>query len=151
MLLVICYLCLINYSKAQNERIEPDRPGKTDGVNIVPKGWLQFEAGVSYQKNNDIEKEYLTPELLSKYGVSKRIELRLITAVKTLSTEVTPFKTKRESALEIPQIGAKIALLNEKKFIPQTSILFHVGIPGLNPYETDKFLFNSKLSMQHSI
>jgi hypothetical protein len=136
---------------AQQEPIDTDRPDQTESVNTVPKKWLQFEAGFNYQKNNDISKETLMPTLLSKYGISNRIELRLITTINRQTLNVPTFGKLHSTILEQVEIGAKAVLFEEKKLLPKTSLLFHVGVPGLASYVPDGLLFNSRLTMQHTL
>ncbi len=147
----ITFLCLSFIAHAQIPKIDTDRPDQTESVNIVPKKWLQFEAGFNYQKNDDISHEFLVPTLLSKYGLSNRIELRLITTILRQSVDIPSLGKINNTELEQVEIGAKVALFEEKNFLPKTSLLFHVGIPGLASYKTDKFLFNSRLTMQHTL
>jgi hypothetical protein len=78
---------------AQMGRIDTDRPDQTESAFLVPAHWLQFEMGCNQQatvgKKPD---EYLLPTLLSKYGLGKRAELRLITTVQSLRTNHSPGK-----------------------------------------------------------
>ncbi|MEO6219796.1 MAG: transporter [Ginsengibacter sp.] len=122
------FTCLTIY--AQDEPIDTDRPDQTESVNIVPKNWLQFEAGFNIQENKKNTYEYLTPTLLSKYGLTDRIELRLITTLITNSYLLIPQGTVSKTGLEPVEVGAKISLLQEKKLLPKTSFLFHFAIPG---------------------
>jgi hypothetical protein len=155
-LITLLFFCLSVscFSQSDSLKIPPidtDRPDQTESVNTVPKKWLQFEAGFNYQKNDDVSKEYLLPTLLSKYGLSNRIELRLITTVLRQSIDNPPSVKFHNTELEQVEIGAKVALFEEKNLLPKTSLLFHVGIPGLASFETGHFLFNTRLSMQHTL
>ncbi len=99
-----------NCAIAQEDKIETDRPDETESPNIVAKKWLQFEGGFTSQKNDESNREYLLPTLLTKYGLSKRIELRLITEVKTESSLIIPNGTVYKTTLQQVQLGAKVAL-----------------------------------------
>ena len=105
--------------------------------------------GLSVQQNNKTEKEFLLPTLLSKYGISKKVEFRLITTLNCFSTTANSNYT---TGLEPVEVGTKIALTEEKKWIPKTSLLFHVAIPGLasKSLRADKLAPNFRLSMQHT-
>lgn len=148
----ILYLLSISIH-AQIPPIDTDRPDQTESVNLVPKNWLQFEAGFNFQKNNSHEKEFLLPTLLSKYGLSKRIELRLITPIKTTSSLLIPSGTLNETGLDVPEIGAKISLIEEKKMLPKTSFIFHIGIPAFtsDKFKPDKVAPNFRFTMQHTL
>ena len=144
------FFCFFSSIHAQPSKIDADRPDQTESVNTVPKKWLQFEAGFNYQKNDKFTKEFLLPTLLSKYGLSNRIELRLITTINQQRINIPATGKFNSTILEQVEAGAKIGLFEEKNILPKTSLLFHFGIPGLATY-TDKLLFNSRLSMQHTL
>ncbi len=134
----------------QASKIDTDRPDQTESVNTVPKKWVQFEAGFNYQQLNKSIKELVTPTLLTKYGLTQNIELRLITSLNTALVTL-PSGKNRSTVFDVVQAGAKIALWEENKFLPKTSLIFHLGIPGLSSYETDNLLFNTRLTMQHTL
>jgi len=115
---------------AQDEAIDTDRPDQTESVNIVPKKWFQFEVGFNIQGNEKNAHEYLTPTLLNKYGLTDRIELRLITTLITNSYMLIPQGTVSKTGIDPIEVGAKISLMQEKKLVPKTSFLFHFAIPG---------------------
>lgn len=144
--------CLSISIYAQIPPIDTDRPDQTESAFLVPAKWLQFEAGFNFQKNNIDEKEYLTPTLLSKYGVSKRVELRLITTLKTNSS-VTTFGTINETGLDVAEVGAKIALAEERKLFPKTSFIFHLGIPAFSSskFKPDNIAPSFRFTMQHTL
>ena len=141
------------YPYAQILPIDTDRPDQTESAFLVPKNWLQFEAGFNFQKNSIDEKEFLTPTLLSKYGLSKRIEIRLITTIKTNSTLQIPFGTTNVTGLDVTEIGAKIALFEERNYLPKTSFIFHLGIPAFSSakFKPDRIAPNFRFTMQHSL
>ncbi len=143
----------VNYCFAQVEKIDTDRPDQTESAVLVPKKWLQFEIGFSKQVNNAAENEFQHPTLLSKYGISKRIEFRLITTVQTNTDISNPLIKQSNSGLTPVEIGAKIALWEEKKLLPKTSLIFHVGIPKLasNYFQVDHLAPNFRFTMQHSL
>lgn len=143
----------MKFSHAQLQPIDTDRPDQTESAFLVPKKWLQFEAGFNFQKSDHREKEYLTPTLLSKYGASKAVELRLITTLKTRSHIEIPFGTINETGLDVVEIGSKISLWEEKSLLPKTSFIFHVGIPAFSSgkYTPDKAAPNFRFTMQHSL
>src|SRR4051812_23805093 len=80
---LFCFGNSIVFAQEPLEKIETDRPDQTESPAIVPKRWFQFESGVireAYAYNT----LYTLPTLLSKYGVSKKLELRLITEYTSL-------------------------------------------------------------------
>jgi hypothetical protein len=131
----------------QTDPIDTDRPDQTESVSTVPAKWLQFEFGFNKQQNEGNEYEYLTPTVLSKYGLTDKIELRLITSLLTTIGRV------RKTGFDPVEIGAKISLWEEKKGIPKTTFLFHIAVPGFASNANDIKLVapNFRFSMQNSI
>jgi hypothetical protein len=135
------------------EKIDTDRPDQTESAVLVPKKWIQFEMGFSKQVNNVSENEFQHPTLLSKYGISRRIEFRLITTVQTNTDGNNPLLKKSNTGLTPVEVGAKIALWNEKKLLPKTSLIFHIGIPRLAStyFQVNHLAPNFRFTMQHSL
>jgi Putative MetA-pathway of phenol degradation len=151
--LLFVFFCSTTLCNAQVEKIDTDRPDQTESAVTVPKNWFQFEFGFGKQANNSTENEFQHPTLLSKYGIAKKIELRLITTAQT-NTYFNNSPTKgKETGLSPVEVGVKIALWEEKKLLPKTSLLFHVAIPRLasNKFKADKLAPNFRLSMQHTV
>jgi hypothetical protein len=119
---------------------------------LVPKKWVQLEMGFGVQTTNPLENEFQHPTLLSKYGISKRFELRLITTVQT-NTFFNVVNKEKKTGLSPVEVGAKIALWEEQKLLPKTSLIFHVGIPKLaSQYlQADHLAPNFRFTMQHSL
>lgn len=132
---------------AQEEKIDTDRPDQTESAVITPKHWLQLEFGLSRQQNDRSSSEFNLPTLLTKYGLGKRIDLRLETTI------VQTNDGTRATGLVPVELGARVALCEEKKFIPKTSLLFHVAIPGLasKAFKAKHLAPNFRFSMQHSL
>lgn len=63
-------------SRARAEPLITDRPDFTESPIAVPRGRLQLESGISYQWRNG-GAVASGPELLARYGLRRRIELRL--------------------------------------------------------------------------
>jgi hypothetical protein len=133
--------------QAQILPIDTDRPDQTESAALVPKGWLQFEAGFNYEKEAE-NHHFVLPTLLSKYGVSKWFELRLITTLSTFST-LYPGRL----GLEPVEVGSKIFLFKERKLIPTTSFLFHLGIPAFSSKQFRPAMAapNFRFTMQHTL
>jgi hypothetical protein len=150
---LILIATMVSPSFAQTEKIDTDRPDQTESAVTVPKKWLQLEMGFSKQVNNPNENEFQHPTLLSKYGISKRIEFRLITTIQTNTDLIIPLLKKRNTGLTPVEIGAKIALWEEKKLQPKTSLIFHVGIPKFasKSFQANSLAPNFRFTMQHTI
>lgn len=138
---------------AQLGKIDTDRPDQTESAVTLPKKWIQFEFGFGKQAINTTENEFQHPILLSKYGLTNKIELRLITTTLTITDFSDSLNKQKYTGLSPVEVGAKIALWEEKKWLPKTSLLFHVVIPKLatKNFQANKLAPNFRLSMQHTV
>lgn len=147
--LLFCWISVFS----QVEKIDTDRPDQTESAFTVPRKWVQFELGFTRQKNEPGATSFDQPTLLSKYGVNKRFEFRLITAF-CKDEQQDPVIGKQSTAgLDMVQIGGKLALWEEKKCIPKTSLIFHVGIPRMaSPaFRVNHLAPNFRFTMQNSL
>ena len=152
-LIIIFFICFIQSIYAQSDPIDTDRPDQTESAFTVPKNWLQMEAGFGFQKNNKSSKEISIPTLLTKYGISHKIELRLITTLISNADISQPSGIEYKTGLEPVEIGAKISLWEEKKWIPKTSLIFHFAIPAFasKANKINSIVPNFRFSLQNSI
>lgn len=134
------------------ERMETDRPDQTECPFIVPKKWIQAEMGFNYEKTSPALNTFIYPTLLTKYGLSQKLELRLITTLLSEREHRIPGPVTN-AGLEPVEIGCKAALLEEKGFRPKTSLIAHIAIPALSSekFKPDKFAPNFVFTMQHTI
>jgi hypothetical protein len=134
------------------ERIDTDRPDQTESAVTLPRKVFQMEFGFGKMNLADKDYNFSHPTFLFKYGLVKRVELRL---EGNLFSEhdhliLDPKTTTRFDALEV---GTKIALFEEKGWRPKTSFLGHLGLPftasDVDPAQT---VFGSlRLSFQHTL
>lgn len=140
---------------AQIEKIETDLPGKTNTPTTVPKKWVHLETGFLRQveKHYPSLKDYYIqhPSLLTKYGLGKCIELRLITELATIKEEnvngnVTYF------GINNFQVGGKINFLKQKGIRPKASLIAHYSFNGLRTIIKGKDSINGanfRFALQH--
>ena len=144
-LVIICF----NFNEASFAQVAPinsDRPGKTNTASITPHKWLQIEMG--FQKETEKYKPFTykdiyfeTPSLLLKYGLSDKIELRLISAFAYQSLGAVNI-TETGRGLSNTQIGGKFNLIKEYGILPKTSIIAHYRINAINSYRVGKDTIN---------
>lgn len=149
LLLSILTIGMHALAQEPEDKIETDRPDQTESPSIVPKGWLQFEAGLNREKS-DIGTLYTLPTLLSKYGVSKKFELRLITEYTSLYQN---HFTDTFGLMPV-RVGFKYNLLEEQGILPQTSIIAHTGFNRLASKHFKGLHFLApefRLTMQHTL
>ncbi len=61
----------------ENDEIETDRDSFTPTTNVVGCGRIVFESAYSFIDNRDVAETHSFPEMLTRYGISDNIELRL--------------------------------------------------------------------------
>jgi len=108
---------------AQDE-IETDRPDQTETVAIVPKGHFQMENGFQHTQSDRGASELMLPTSLSKFGISDRLELRLITNL--------IYNRVADSAaigLEPIVLGVKVNIWKEKGLLPEFSLIAQAQLP----------------------
>lgn len=128
--------------------IQTDRPDQTECPFIVPKGFLQFETGMSIEKITSNNILYNHPSLLIKYGLSQQLELRIISEL------VSEKNLKGLSNGFVPiTVGFKVNIWQEKGAIPLTSFIGHLTFGAIatpkftSTYDAPSFRF----TMQHTL
>ncbi len=105
----------INFGYSQDEiTIDADRPDQSDGVYVLPKNRFQLEDGFVY------EKEFLSNELMLRYGLTNSTEIRFIAEIGSdfKKTELNPF-----------EISAKQRLFLQKGVFPSVTLVGYAEIP----------------------
>lgn len=137
--------------QAQAEKIDTDRPDQTESANTVPKNYFQAELG--FNKENTYYENYdlIYPTALLKYGF-KRFELRLEAVMRSSYEHLIP-NPKWTSGFDPIEIGFKAAIMEEKKLLPKTSLIVHMGIPTISSkvFRSDHFAPSFRLVFQKNI
>lgn len=148
--LTILFLTLSKLCLAQ--AIVTDRPDQTESSSTVPKESLQLETGFLFgsSKNNLItEQQILAPSILSRYGLTKGIELRLVTQIESVKNKQTQETNSGFSDLEV---GAKVQLFKRETRVTEIAFLSHLVLPtGPKQLTNDKFGTINKLSISHQL
>lgn len=120
---------------AQEETPEmiTDRPDATESPTPVPKGFLQLETGAYYNsfEENTIKTEtvgYNTS--LFRYGLLDNFELRLGVNFEETRFSINDVESDDVASGFSPLLfGFKIAVLEEKGWVPEIGILGHLYLP----------------------
>jgi len=130
------------------ESIATDRPDQTETPHTVPKNHFQMETGFSFEQTDKYTKTYAYPAALLKYGLTDRMDLRLV-------TEFTSEKnsTVNTTGLNPVDIGFKVNLVREKGIIPITSFIGHLGIPSFASKDHKAIFYAPafRFTMQHTL
>ena len=130
------------------QEIITDRPDQTESSSTIPLKSLQIEAGVLFQRSNGLQANAY-PSILWRYGVTKKIELRLQTQ---FETNKSIKNTLKNSGISDLQIGTKIQLFKRENTNTEIAFLSHLIIPTAKSELTnDKLGTINKLSISHSI
>lgn len=140
---------------AQNDKMETDRPSESFTPTIVVKKHLQVEAGFRKEyDNNEGERsnKYLYPTALLKYGLTKKLELRLLIEEEA-DYDYIPEKHKKAAGLEPVKAGFKYNFFDEKGILPKTSLIAGADIPKLaSPdFKSDFVAPLFRLAMENSL
>ena len=132
-----------------------DRPDQTECANTVPKGFFQMESGFMV-KNDKIlaikTKEIVFLTSLLKYGISDKLELRLI-AENSKITSTGEYHFEEIRGINPIQIGFKANFLNANGLLPKTSLIAHAIMPKWASDEKKlmKMGYNFRFTMQHQL
>jgi hypothetical protein len=145
-------------SKAQEDdkdEMETDRPSQTSTPKTVVKNRFQFEGGVQKQhdiSNSEHTDEYLYPTALLKYGLTNKLELRLLIEDEG-DYEHAPDKQKVASGVKPLKVGLKYNLFKEKGALPNTSINARAALPNVatKDFKGDYVAPAFRLAMQNSL
>ena len=127
--LTFLFTCFITL--AQIEKIDTDRPDQTESTFTVPKKWFQVETGFVREKISDLGAIWSLPTILSKYGLSEKWELRLLTEYFSYASSYSRRLTDTAGFLPLT-IGFKVNLLEEKGIRPRISLIGHAGFNRLS-------------------
>ncbi|WP_299437706.1 transporter [uncultured Aquimarina sp.] len=110
-----------------------DRPDQTESPTVVPKGYLQIETGAFYEDaGEDAFKQKTTTfnTTLLRYGLLDNLELRIGWDFAETKTEINGTELDDvESGLSPLLLGAKIAITEEKGWLPEIGLLGHLYLP----------------------
>ena len=80
-LLLVTLLPLLALAQSEEAGFTADRPGATTGVDVLPKGRVQWETGFGYERTKVVEDVAVTTwtvnSSLLRWGISESAELRL--------------------------------------------------------------------------
>lgn len=128
LLLIFLFVLFTSLGTFGQERIDTDRPDQTESAFTIPKGWMQLELGFQKEKWETSPRNiysYTLPTLLTKYGLSKKWELRLITEYNRWGEKDRLFK---DTVGLLPvQLGFKVNLIEGKGIIPRISLIYHTA------------------------
>ncbi|MFZ1264433.1 MAG: transporter [Chitinophagaceae bacterium] len=160
--LFIVMILFYNSLKAQGKKIDTDRPDQTESAFTVPARWIQVETGFTREKISAKTVSWTLPTILSKYGLSKKWELRLLTEYNAQSFSYANYRLTDTFGLLPITVGFKVNLIEEKNLLPRISLIGYTGLNRLSSRKTNahfgsffspgiRFTFQNSLSENAAI
>lgn len=128
------------------ERFETDRDAFTPTPKLVGRGRLGVESAYSFIDNRDVRNTQSYPELLLRYGLTRRVELRLgwnyevggeSATVSGSAGGLEEFETvTRETTVSY---GAKFLLAEQRDWLPESSLILAGRTPTSGPEAATQF------------
>ena len=139
-----------NHDEEKEEPLESDRPDFTDSSTTVGFRRLQIESGYTFTHaiaGDPTHDAHDLPELLVRYGVAERLELRVAWDEGMVFDRYLDRHSGRvvtENGSTDVDFGFKYALSKQDKWRPQSAIIVSlsapVGAPGLSSQQVDPFV-----------
>jgi hypothetical protein len=126
----------------EDDEIETDRDSFTPATTVAGRGRLLLESSYSFIENRVGANSHSFPELLTRYGVSETVELRLggnyeIGGGGSVSGAGSPveeelFGEGKEEEANI-LYGLKVALTEQDRWLPQSALIVQANTPTAGP------------------
>lgn len=149
---IALFLSAVTCQAQLTEKIVPDRPDQTETPFVVPHRYFQAEAGFNAASYRDGVDEIVHPTGLLKYGLFKKLELRLEGNFLSRREPLIP-QPKTSTLLPPVEFGTKIALWEERGALPKTSFMAQVGIPFIasKEFHSEPAPYSARLAMQNTL
>lgn len=132
--------------RGEEEHLETDRDSFTPATTTVEAGRLLFESAYSFIDNRATADSHSFPEIVTRYGLTDRVELRLgwnyeIGGGGTVSNgdaggELEPGISEQESQM---LYGIKFAVTEQNHWLPQSAVIIQGVTPTSGPAATGDF------------
>ncbi len=145
---LLIYLIVSNQLRAQTElnELTVDRPGIAESPFTVSPGTFQFENGFDYYNRHNGE-VYFLPVMLFRMGLSNSAELRI-----TEKHIIDKTGEKPQQGFSPLNVGIKVHIIKQDRWIPETDILANVVIPlGNSSLQPSRLGHEILLLFQHDL
>lgn len=154
--ILICFLICQHYLYAQDDAIFTDRPGQTDAVYTMGKGYFQIESGFFYSTDEMAGVKITTsttPNVMIKYGVIDRIEVKLFLDLLQLKEDTIAVTETKNSGLAPIRLATKVFLIEGDGWMPAASLTGILSLPntGDNAFQHKDVKTSIRLQMENSI
>ncbi|MEQ8926582.1 MAG: transporter [Fulvivirga sp.] len=148
-LLTLLFITIF-FSAQGQETIFTDRPNVTDAVNVLNKGTIQFEVGYLNTTIGDGASEVTfstIPNFSFKYGLTDKIELRLLTNYAVLDEP----GQDNTSGLTPITFSPKFFIVEQDGIIPKTSLATAITFPdtGEEAFQVEDLNYNFRVLFEY--
>lgn len=130
----------------EDEPLETDRDSFTPATNTVGLGRLLFESSYSFIDNRNSANNHSFPEILTRFGLSDNLELRLgwnyeVGGGGSISHGHAGEAQEASGSREESQMlyGLKLALTDQQDWMPQSACIIQGTTPTSGPKTTSDF------------
>lgn len=143
-------LLFLGVQLTQAQNYSPDRPGIGNGSYITPAGMLGLEAGFQFS-NTDLNEQYDFGQLVLRYGISEKLELRALLGSYTTVDQELLGGSRSFSGFQDMSFGIKYNLLS-KQGNTNVSALAEVSLPlGSDEFTSDETIPSLGLLLDHAL
>lgn len=140
-------LALAGPSIHAEEPLVTDRPDQTESSVTVPRGSLQLELGTTYTEESGDSRTLSYPELLLRWGVHERLELRF--GIPGFTTE---FEGPDSTRFEDTEVGLKVYMFAEDGWRPEMAFLGSLSLPtGADDVSADRVNPSFRFAFSHGL
>lgn len=130
------------------QEIVTDRPDQTESSTIIPDKSFQMEMGFGSGNYNN-ERLSLLPTALFRYGLFKRLELRVVEQLAGFNNKTT---SEWDFGLSDIELGAKIQVLRREDINTEIAFISHLVIPSGSSELTNIYYGTiNKIAISHGI
>ena len=147
---LLVFILVMMWSVYGYAQIVTDRPDQTESSATVGRNNLQIETGILVGFTGDQTpsvRQVLAPTTLFRYGISKKIEIRVLSQFESIKQGNINF-----SGISDLELGTKIQLYQKESSKTEMAFLTHIVMPtGSEELTNEDFGSISKLSISHEL
>jgi hypothetical protein len=142
--------CLASLASRAQDEITTERPNETLSPETVSKNIFQTEIGFRKTRDNAQDKVWQNPDVLLRYGLLNRLELRLES---TVENQKLFSEGKFRNGLRPLELGLKVNFFETKNEAFTSAIVGQVGIPtfATSAHKTDRAYHRVRLLFENKI
>lgn len=148
--IVVLLAAVVPFFACAQGKINTDRPTEAQSAQVVSKGTFQPEVGFWLEGKNDQDHLYQHPNIVLRYGLLNRIELRLMT-----NFETQHFRSKSESnhGLKPVEVGMKANVVQTKDSSFSATLYGLLGLPRLaaHDYRHHETFYRARLLFENKL